>query len=363
MGLVSYQKISLLFLAAVGLSSCDHGGSSYSLLADSQNFNQSVATVNNKVDILWVVDNSSSMTPLQTNLVNNFDSFIKNFQAKGYDFRIAVTSTDAYLANKAFNNNPVYSKFKDGGGSNHTGIFVIDPSTPNVTSTFVTNAAIGQSGSGDERAFSSFKEALVDPQNSGFLRSDSFLSVIILSDEDDFSDPVRREGSWLYSGGIKDHDYTDPNLESVDSYVSFLDQLTQTTVANRRYNVSAITVLDNTCLQSHLKTSPSSILGQRYIDLANKTNGVLGNICDSSYANALQAIQQRIIELSTQFPLNRPAVESSIVVIVNGATVAQDASNGWTYVASSNSIMFHGNAVPPQGASIQVHFDPIGVKN
>jgi hypothetical protein len=363
MGFKNYQKKIAFFAAALGLSSCGHGGSSYSLLADSQNFNQNVATINNKVDILWVVDNSSSMTPLQNNLVSNFGSFIKNFQAKGYDFRIAVTSSDAYLANKAFNNNPAYSKFKDGGGSAHTGIFVIDPSTPNITSTFVTNASIGQNGSGDERVFSSFKEALLDPQNAGFLRPDSFLSVIILSDEDDFSDPTRREGSWLYQGGVADHSYTNPNLETVDSYVSFLDQLTQTTDVNRRYNVSAITVLDNTCLKSHAPMAPSTIIGQRYIDLANKTNGVLGSICDSSYANALQAIQQRILELSTQFPLGRQPVESTIKVVVAGVSVANDATNGWTYVTSSNSIMFHGSAVPAQGASIQVNFDPVGVKN
>ena len=33
-------------------------------------------------------------------------------------------------------------------------------------------------------------------------------------------------------------------------------------------------------------------MGKRYIDIANKTDGVLGSVCDASYAPALTAIQK-----------------------------------------------------------------------
>ncbi|MGZ3806403.1 MAG: hypothetical protein ACXVB4_19485 [Pseudobdellovibrionaceae bacterium] len=352
-----------LALALVSLGGCNHNADSFSLLQASQNFSQSVATVNNKVDILWVVDNSQSMLPLQNNLVTNFDSFISTFQAKGFDFRIAVTTSDAYRANPNFVNDPSLSVFRDGVGTNHTGVYVVTPSTPNVVSTFVTNASQGQTGSGDERVFSSFSATLTNPQNANFVRPDSFFAVIILSDEDDFSDPNRKEGSWQMSGGIPDHDYNDPGLETVDSYISFLDNFTNSTAANRRYSVSAITVLDQNCYNTHVQNAPSTIIGQRYMDMVNKTNGVLGSICDASYANSLSSIQQKILELSTQFPLARTPVVSSIMVYVDGNLITQDSVNGWTYEASSNSIMFHGKAVPSAASAIQVSFDPAGVKS
>src|SRR5882724_6287677 len=73
---------------------------SYSILPSGQAFKQSASSFNNQLDILWVVDNSGSMAPLQTNMTTNFSSFISNFQTLGYDFRMAVTGTDAYKANK-----------------------------------------------------------------------------------------------------------------------------------------------------------------------------------------------------------------------------------------------------------------------
>jgi hypothetical protein len=127
--------------------------------------------------------------------------------------------------------------------------------------------------------------------------------------------------------------------------------------------VNAITVKDTTCLNSHLAQSSSTIIGQRYIQLAGLTNGVVGSICDTSYANTLNAIQQNIVELSTQFFLTKTPDVSTIVVVVNGATIANSVTNGWTYSAGANSITFHGTAVPSEGASIAVNFTPSTLSN
>ncbi len=352
------KRVLGLSTLLITLTGCSSGGSSFSILPTAQGFSQSTGTVNNKVDILWVIDNSSSMDPLQQNLTTNFNSFINQFISKGYDFHMAVTTSDAYLSGAFFNNDPTLSIFRDGAGSSHTSVFDILPSTLNLIPTFVTNATQGSLGSGDERSFSSFKAALQNNSNQGFLRSDSFLGVIILSDEDDFSDPTRPEASWQYNGGIADHAYNDPGLESVDSYVSYLDTKTATTGSTRRYSVSAITVLDNNCLQAHIGASSSTMIATRYMDIANKTNGILGSICDASYANSLLSIQQKIAELSTQFYLTRTPVQNTITVLVNGTNIVQDAVSGWTYNSASNSIIFHGASVPATGAAIQVDFSP-----
>jgi hypothetical protein len=222
----------------------------------------------------------------------------------------------------------------------------------------VTNANQGDQGSGDERAFSSFKTTLQSAHNVGFHRAGAFLAIIILSDEDDFSDETRAENSGA------DHNYNDPHLDSVASYESFLDTYTgSTSAATRTWNVSAIAVLDNACLSSHGQSAPSTTIGQRYIQMANDSNGILGSVCDTSYASSLNLISDKILQLSTQFTLSRVPDPSTIVVTVNGSTVPGNATNGWTYNSAANSIVFHGSAIPPQGSTINVDFQPLSAQN
>jgi hypothetical protein len=350
---------ALALFTLMTLVSCDKGGGTFSLLPAGDTFTQTSSSVtNDKIDILFVVDNSGSMQPLQTNMLNNFNSFISNFITKGYDFQIGVTTTDAYLSMPQYDNKPSLAYLRDGVGHTHTGYPIITPTTPNIISTFVTNANQGDQGSGDERAFSSFQVTLQSSNNASFHRPDAFLAIVILSDEDDFSDETRGENSGI------DHNYNDPNLDTVASYESFLDSFTGSqSPATRTWNVSAIAVLDSACLASHGHDAPTTIIGQRYIQLANDSDGVLGSVCDTSYADSLNLISDKIIELSTQFALSRVPDPSTIVVTVNGSIVPEDATNGWTYNSSANSIVFHGSAIPPQGSTISVDFQPLTAQN
>jgi hypothetical protein len=353
---------SLLSSALFLITACGSSGTSYSLLGTQNSFSQNPSsTVNNKLDVLWVVDNSSSMDPLQQNLVTNFNSFINNFQTLGLDYNMAITTTDAYLSEAAFQNNPSLAKVRDGVGATVSGYFYITPLIPNIVSNFVTNATQGANGSGDERAFQSMFDTLNSPLNSTFRRAGAFFAVIILSDEDDFSDTTRPQYSWLNNGGIPDHDYANPNLPTIASVVSALDTMTSSTAANRNYNVSAISVLDSSCQASHVGVSPTTIIGQRYIDLANATNGVTGSICDANYASSLNYIQQQIISLTTQFKLTTVPDVSTIIVTVDGSTVPESSVNGWSYSTANNSIIFNGTAVPAASSTINVQFTPVSL--
>src|SRR6476661_1736301 len=91
-------NIGLSVAAAVLLTACGNGSTTYSLLSEGQTFRQNSAMSITKIDVLWVVDNSGSMATSQQNLANNFPSFIQKFQEKAYDFQMGVVTTDAYLA-------------------------------------------------------------------------------------------------------------------------------------------------------------------------------------------------------------------------------------------------------------------------
>jgi hypothetical protein len=42
--------------------------------------------------------------------------------------------------------------------------------------------------------------------------------------------------------------------------------------------------------------------------------------------------------------------------------IFENSNNGYSYNASTNSVSFHGSAVPPAGAQIRVTYDPIALR-
>lgn len=347
----------LLSTAVLALSGCGGGSASYSLLSEGENFQQNASSQDTRLDVLFVIDNSGSMGTSQTNLANNFPSFIQKFSEKNYDFQIAVTTTDAYLSLPAwasyYGQSPTPSayeglpqeykaRFRDGRGTTHSGFYVLTPSVPNYASAFITNVMQGTSGNGDERSFQSFRAALDSTLNPGFVRLGGFLSIILVTDEDDFS----------HDDTDATVNYSDARLHSINSYVSYLDQKTLSNATNRRYSVNTLAIPDAAC-KTQLNNGAQKI-GVRVQQLADATNGVKASLC-GDFSEELAKISTSIVELSTQFYLNAIPIEETIVIRVNGAVVP---SAGWAYNAGPNSISFKGEFVPPQGAAIQVSFDP-----
>lgn len=336
---------------------------SFSLLSDSATFQQNSAAINSKIDILFVIDNSGSMAASQQAMADNISRFFDKFDEKGFDYQIAVTTTEAWQAK--FSNSPAalaLTKYRD-GLTTHTGYFTVTPTTPDRKNTFITNMMQGTNGSGDERAFQSFEMALNSSQNNGlgFPRADAFFSMIILSDADDLSSLT---SATLDNGNAASY-YASPNLIPTSYYLNLLD--TKFGVVNGvrsgAYNVNVIGVLDDACRQQVLSGGENKI-GNRYMALADATNGIKSSIC-GDFGTALSDISHKIIELRTRFYLSRNLDPSTLHVFVNGVEVSTTASvngNGYMYNADDNSISFFGTAVPAAGAAISVSFDPTSIK-
>lgn len=350
------KKIQYLLPMILMMTAACGGDPSFSLLPESQRFLQGDGNgQTNKVDILFMIDNSPSMANNQKKLGESFNNFIAEFSQFGFDYKIAVAGSDAYRAyfeGQGDRREEKFAKFKDGHKNKVSGTFVITPGLPDLATTFLTNVTVGTGGSGDERPFSSMRKALDSPLNAGFLRDDAFLAVIILSDEDDFSSMERRPNI------NNKHDYDYEFLDPVDDYVNYLDIVKNTTQA-RKFNVSAITKLD---LES-CKDGFNKLMGARYIELAQKTDGVLGDICEPDFSSTMESISKRIATLSTIFPLDRVPVLGTIIVQINGVDIPEHPTDGWTYIASKNAIQFNGTAIPESGAFIDVDFTPTTIKN
>jgi hypothetical protein len=335
-----FTMFSIMFFVACG------GDQSFNLAPASQTFKQNDLQFSKTLDILWVIDNSGSMQTSQDNLRNNFDAFLFQFVTRAMDFHMAVVTTDAYKGQ--FTGDQSMSLFRDGSPTGgYSGVPMVTSETPNFRSTMAVNLNQGIGGDGDERAFQSFLAALKNPLNNGFLRPNSFLAVIILSDEDDFSSNL--------STAI-----TDPNSPQLHPITKYRDELDSLVGVGdlRRYSVSAITIKDESCRQLLAQGSSGQKIGYRHMQLATMTEGVSASLC-GDFAASLNEISGKILELITGFKLERIPRPETIVVYVNGAEVPQSAVDGWTYEAALNMIKFHGTGVPKQGATIGVNYQPI----
>ncbi|MEQ1876982.1 MAG: hypothetical protein ABL958_10080 [Bdellovibrionia bacterium] len=351
---MSKKRFALLRLVSVfsftaALSACGNSDFFFGLEPEADTFEQS-SSLNriNTIDVLWVVDNSGSMADLQQNMADNMNTFMGSFLSEGYDFQMAVTATDAWKDEFPPPMDPMIAKFRDGVGTTRTGVFVVTPQTVNPINTFITNFMQGIAGSGDERAFSSFRAALNSPLNAGFIRPGGYLSVIIVSDEEDFS----------HDDTAMNESYAQPTLHPIQDYVDFLDAATGSSGRFRRYNVSTISILDAACL-----AQSGGKIGTRLMELADATGGLKIDVCSPTFANDLDMLKSYLLEMLTQFFLSRDPNVDTITVYVDGRVVPKDDKNGWTYHADINAVRFHGSEVPPEGAKIGVSYDPASIKH
>ncbi len=305
---------------------------SFTSCSNPQNFDINAAseaqlqniTYNNKVDLLWVVDTSTSMGAHQQNLSNQFGSFIDVLNAKKIDYHIAIITMDM-------------------SASGEKGRFVGTPSViasanPNAKTLFQKNIKIGETGSSVERGFEAMKMALsparLASENKDFLRADAQLAVIFVSNEEDRS-----------SGQPQD-------------YAAFLDTLkpinTDEEPPKWSANFIGITVPNGVC---HTR-GDIAYPGDRYMDLARLSEGQIAEICDNDLSNALSNIRKRIVERLVEFYLSQKPLIESIVVRVNGKIIPKDATNGWTYEEVGFVIRFHGSSVPAADAVVNIDYKP-----
>lgn len=391
------MKHLALGFALLTLFGCGGGDPNFSLLPETDVFQQSTSSFNNKIDIIWMVDASGTMVNHQSNLANNFTDFIGDFVGQGYDYRMVVSGVDAWIreydynagtcssnpnpthnpnlqyyssadCNSTYANFGTLTQFRDGDiygipgtPGARSGTYLLTSAMPPATvlSTFATNIRTGTRGDGVAEAGLQSLRSILRRNSDGsigyggethtvlssFRRPDAFLAVIIVTDEEDQS---RKQNLTNYSS----------DQEYVDEFVTFMDGYTGGVPGNRKYNVNGIILQDiNNCPYG---LHPQATQGNRYMAISAATNGVIGSICSTDFSQQLNDIARQIITLSSRFQLSREPVMGSIVVTVNGVNIPENPSNGWAYVLDSgfHYVEFRGSAIPPQGASIVIDYDP-----
>lgn len=230
------------------------------------------ASLNRQLDLLFVIDNSGSMTAEHASLRTRFPDLIARLTALGDalpDLHIGVVTSDLGTGRIAQPGGRCDGTGGDGGrmtGGRCAALggaaFITDELgadgtrlrnyTGTLEDAFACVADVGIDGCGYEQHLEAMRLALSPPQNPGFLRRNADLAVIIVADEDDCSaaddhlfsdDPALgpRSDYRCFAYGVTCDPVADPGapgprdncrpapgpgyLHAIDRYAAFLTEL------------------------------------------------------------------------------------------------------------------------------------------
>ncbi len=314
-----------LFVLTVGLVSCA-GQRTYDFHPGFIDVHQT-NLYNNKLDLLWVIDNSKSMQKHQINLKRQLIHLIDLLHAKKVDYRIGVTTMDVGFGGEK-------GRFIGRPSVLHSGV-------PNVRFRFLDSVLIGEGGSEIERGLEAMERALskgrLEGENAGFFRRDAFLAVVFVSNENDQSD------------------------NTVEYYANFLNRLKGSREGGHGGSASWMShYIGIISPYGYCTTRGSySSTGDRYMKLAALSGGYSGSICGGNLFVALGRIRDSLLKRVTSFNLKAWPVMGTVRVFVNDIEIPEDRNNGWSYENRLNRIIFHGSGIPREGSVIRVNYKPL----
>ncbi len=295
------RHLSLVALAALAVAGCEQdfsfadkdaavGVPNPPDLETPSRTDRIVQVTTPEVDILWVIDDSCSMSEEQAKLTQNFPNFVNFFLDSGLDWHIGVVSTD------------MQSSAKSGKLQQKGGFKWITPDTPNPVEIFRQMATLGTNGSVDERGRAAAYAALTDPNlsgfNNGFYREDATLHIVVITDEPDYSgsNPSRNEFiNWLLA--LKE----DPEMVTFSSIVG------------------------------PAGGCATAEAGTDYIAVTNAVGGIHESICKNDWVPVLEQLGLQAAGLKREYFLSDLPVPGTIEVwvdeIVNDQEYTYDGVN------------------------------------
>lgn len=257
---------------------------------------EEVARQCDKMDIIFVVDNSGSMQEEQSNLATNFPMFaqlLKTYTVSNgtpLDFRVALTTTGRTVDYNVdlggiFGSLPQHEEGENGAFRNNCNSPKrwLDSTDANMEQTLACRANVGTEGPSIEMPLLMSKWALAervqDNTNTGFVRDDALLAIVMLTDEDD--------ASTTENNFTMDASGTSPTNWNPADQVAFLDTLK----GNRTRWAAGVIAGQGNCMSSFGNAADGVRLKQ-FVDAAN-ANGtqqaVFSSICDGNLTNGLKA--------------------------------------------------------------------------
>ncbi len=323
-----------------------------------------------KIDVLWVVDDSGSMAPRQENLAKNFQAFIDVFSKSAIDYRIAITTTDIFKVRGQLKGSPR----------------ILTPKTPGVIAAFARNVKVGIDGSPYEAGLQAAllalevqREANVPREvaRQGCVTGCKFAETCIEACHQTHAFDFLRTDAYLYLIFVADEE--DRSSEDVRYYWRSFE--TAKGLGNDGTVTTAAIMGDvpsNSC---------GATPGTRYKALSDLTGGEVGSICDTNFSVTLKKLATNAvglkrkfalgkkpniatIEVSVRYPCNTPDEIVKSCASVDKAECmdnpaesmnlvckpAQGGPDGWSYEPMTQVIFFAGESVPFLKGQVEIQY-------
>ena len=314
---------------------CSNSGTQFAL---PQMSTQSAGqiTYNNKVDILFVVDNSKSMLQYQQRLAAKVSDMITTLNSLGMDYHIAVTTTTMstntanYPMARQLVGSPVYLNAQN-------------------INQLSNRIIVGEAGSDLERGLDAMRlvtsASYLTSIGSDFLLSDALFAVIFISDEQDQSS-----------------EFGNPNSNDFVNYLNGIKPPFEN--GSRAWIANYIGILTN---KSCDNLGGFVSIGTQFINLVDVSKGIKSSICNADLSEAVSNIKSRIVDQLTTFPFAQTPNKSTIKVTVGNRTIIEDPVNGWTIQTEVNAqgqsvslLKFHGTSIPAANEPVTIDYKPAG---
>ncbi|MBX2796188.1 MAG: DUF2460 domain-containing protein [Myxococcales bacterium] len=260
-----------------------------------------------RVDLLFVVDDTASMTQEQAALATHFALLADGLDAAGVAWQMGAVTT---------------SMGGEDAGVLHGQPWIVTPGTPQRDDAFAQAIQVGTEGTDEEAGFAAAAEALAlagprEP-NAGFRRPDAALHVVVVSDADDQSD------AWF----------------DTDPVGAFLDVLAaEEAAAGLPVRVSAVVGPTPSGCTSITGTAQPA---ERYAEVVRQTGGALMSICAANFQPLLADIGAASLQYPSAFALRERPEPGSVEVVVDGAP----EPDGWSVDVEARQLVFDEPPAP-----------------
>ncbi len=273
-----------------------------------------------KIDILFVVDNSGSMGPIQERLSENIDLFLDELRrVDRLSYRVAVVTSGDDTHRPASSN---YVASVDLGrffkkDSSEPGY--ITNSTPNGQVLLKERLTPGINGNSKEVFFEAALNALTDPDQSDFVREDAYLAIFFVTDAEDISTTLTWE---MLSATLIDIKRDPAKIMAYGALIP--SHLTSKDLSQRKG-----------CSRDS-QGPPVNI--ETFIE---EHGGKIFDLCESDFGLEMARVGRELgnaIESGSM--LEDIPDPRTIRVFANDIEIPNDPKKGWMYLPDSNSILF-----------------------
>ncbi len=267
-----------------------------------------------QIDLLFVIDDSDSMSQEQANLAANFPGFVQVLEGfrtpagAPIDYRLGVTTTgrDLRLVPPP-PLPPIGARTQEG----LDGALAYQPSCgmnrrwiergdPNVTSTFACVANVGTDGPTVEMPLLmgawAFTERMTDGTNTGFRRPDALLALVVLTDENDCS----QTGADVPATDVGLCNESRPEVVSPTQIAATFDAVAG---GRERWAVAAIAGPGPGVCESSFGRAAEATRVKTFVELAGD-NGVFSSICAGDLSSGLAAALATFEDACAAIPID-----------------------------------------------------------